>query len=276
VRVETVDVSFEFQGRVADRVGIYSDRFGLPRGRTILLVHGFNVSGAKAVRKLNAFRRYLADAFPPLADETFTSHWPGRHALAGAAYPFVIKSAKLTAATFALALERWHAEPGKRELVIVAHSLGCRMVLEALKLVDPSVDLHKLTVVLMAAAVPNEMLAPGKALAGALARPARLYMLHSRRDAVLAGVFRVGQTLAREGVLPTAAGLNGCRVSPHVVNRDMSPHGHADYWDDASTAVDLCRLVGVPVSGTAFATRRTLSSRLPLGQAAISPRLPLS
>src|SRR6185369_5317013 len=87
------------------------------------------------------------------------------------------------------------------EIIFVAHSLGCRVVLEALReLLDgraPDAESHRVPgVCLMAAAVPTFMVDGNARLAGAAMVPRASYVLHSRADMVLRFTFPSGQGAA--------------------------------------------------------------------------------
>lgn len=236
-----------------------------PRRRGILLIHGYNVNEEEAVHKLGEFRTALAQFSPTLLPDTFICTWAGNWNIPGlrpAAYPFMLRNARESAQTLLEVILDWYARPSApEELVIVAHSLGCRLTLEMLAGLQrhglPK-GLRKLIVFLMAAAVPTEHLEPGGSLDGALRMPKVKVVMHSQSDSVLSTVFGLGQTLARDGWFPEAVGLRGFpKAAPWSLTEQMQAFDHGDYWVEAETAEIVCRVLGIVTRSTA--------SRLPLG-----------
>lgn len=159
-------------------------------------------------------------------------------------------------------------------LHFLAHSLGCRVVLEALADLaahggGPPVG----KVCLMAAAVPVAMLCPGGRLERALAQAREVLVLYSPDDPVLAAAFPPGQTLAGkgEGFFPEAVGHAGS--VPALVRREqIVGAGHGHYWghDDKPAARQAAEAVraflgfGPPMSRT-LAARSGASARVVAG-----------
>ncbi len=220
------------------------------RSHVVLLIHGFNVDEEAGRRDYERFVYQLEDqlAIPrdsPIADDRLIAvYWPGDAnwgVVSFLSYMRSVPRAREIGATLAQLLHD-SAPTGSITVDIVAHSLGCRLALEALlaaSLIAGS-RVHIDRIQLMAAAVPVFMLDEGnsprlraafeKALGtGALS-------LWSGADWVLSDVFPIGQTLAGdgEGTFPKAVGHLSwpaaneiARLTPKET-RDGTKHG--SYW----------------------------------------------
>ena len=203
----------------------------------VLLVHGFNNHEGEAgtayhgfrarqpIRDARALERVLGDLF-----------WPGDASWRGiadnadfAVYPAAVGTAHAAGNRLAAYLR---SLSGLLKVHFIAHSLGCRVVLETIRALasdGPRVG----RVGLMAAAVPVFKVQAGGALVGALERAERVHILYSHSDIVLKTAFRAGQTAAGgdEGFFPRALGarhpppLPGFVASTHVLDAH-----HGDYW----------------------------------------------
>ncbi|MBR2270644.1 DUF726 domain-containing protein [Sphingobium sp.] len=211
------------------------------RDRRILLLHGYNVKERDGQIAMAAMRHALGEGCPSLRSQILTVTWPGNESWwrgGAATYFSKVQVARATGERLRDAMVSDYALGlGSRELVIVAHSLGCRVTLEFLKRLDRAsrpAMLEKVVVVLMAAAVPTHL--------DALFQSARdnadeIVILHSTDDWVLRSFFRVGQWLAGEGKLPEALGHAGNpRTPPWSFDQQMVGYGHGDYWTEAVTA----------------------------------------
>jgi hypothetical protein len=235
----------------------------LERGRSILLmVHGFNVSLCEAGC---AFDKFEANLNLHWRARAVSVYWPGdtqnwlafspvkkgipTQAWSAANYPRQIgraqRCASLLLNSFRAAVAvRSPAQP-QLKLIIVAHSLGCRLALEFLQgLINAGIQGISIPLmVLMAAAVPRYMVRRGAPLAGAIGRPDSVLIYKSKSDLVLAGAFRPGQSLEwslSHGLNPFARGAIG-RAGfgagvPGNVREISREHGHSDYWPDESIA----------------------------------------
>lgn len=233
--------------------------------RIILLVHGYNVTTRAADAAYASFQRMLAVVAPSLVDDCVRTFWPGdwKHPVIKilAFTPRMLQTKTLGPllgeglSEFQAALARFH-QP-KVPIVFVAHSLGCRLVLEALKWLDESSRAEPMPVnliMLMAAAVPVAHLEDGGRLRAALTRRCdRAVVLHSTSDIVLRGAFPPGQ-LAGEtgaGLWPEAVGKagnpTGLRASGGLWDHSeaMRGSGHGDYWTSWGVAKRLARELGV-------------------------------
>jgi pimeloyl-ACP methyl ester carboxylesterase len=120
------------------------------------------------------------------------------------------------------------------EVIFVAHSLGCRVVMETLRNLDQvDASVRVLGVCLMAAAVPVFAIEPGGHLRSGAHRSNKVYILYSSADSVLRWVFRPGQFLAHLATFPEAVGRFGnpfhglFTVLDNVVDTGLE---HGDYY----------------------------------------------
>jgi hypothetical protein len=241
------------------------------RDRTVLLIHGYNVTETAAAKTLNGFKASLAYFAPKLPEGTFTCTWTGNMwSLGPAAYPFMLRYAKESAKVLLREIIKWYARPwAAEELVIVAHSLGCRLTLEMLSAMNSQgrpQSLKKLVVILMAAAVPVEHMELEGKLRDALGAADTTIVLHSQDDGVLRKWFRIGQTVALDGRWPEAVGLGGSPQSAGwSQSTPMHAFDHSDYWAELETAELICRILGFPIRsssrGVPLAARKLLAQR---------------
>lgn len=243
---DAADLSIRLRGlnQLAD-----SPRASLPyfaaKKRRILLIHGYNVTEKSAAAAMYQLRENVSRQAEPLGSACFTVTWPGNRAvyLGGpAAYPWLKDIAVKTGAMLHRHLVREYEEGfGAEELVIVAHSLGCRVALELasrLTRCDRPAGLRRVILFLMAAAVPTEL---DDLIGKASNNSDAVFVLHSLADWVLWSWFRLGQTAALEGMMPEAVGRRGNPDSPKWTDqRAMVGYGHGDYWPGDGTADFIC------------------------------------
>ncbi|MEL6479472.1 MAG: alpha/beta hydrolase [Pseudomonadota bacterium] len=226
-------------------------------GRMILLVHGFNTTQEEARAGYVAFDELIGRVAPRLGASLCPVYWPGDSAMKGGAYPWLVARAAASGARLADWLGEIMAKrPG--EVVIVAHSLGCRLTLEAIARL-PDHLARRIRIFLMAAAVPVDVFDDQAeqsaemrdALARATGRVLSADALYSPADGVLAFWFRLGQTAApgEIGVLPEAVGLNG-RPGRPVWSRiaEMPGYDHGQYWSGHRMVAHLAHRLGAAVT----------------------------
>lgn len=295
--------------------GIHAPGGGSPEGvpRIILLVHGYNNDKAEAEQSYEALVHDLPDDAARLGDQVWKFFWPSyverstgrsvdepvdlsdryasagseRHGLLSApTYAWQVLKARDVGRELGRYLRGLEREDGlPTEVVFVAHSLGCRVVLEALRellvLSTPDAERHRVPCVyLMAAAVPTFMVGAGARLEDAATLPQATYVLHSRADFVLRAAFPPGQgaatALLHLGLYPTLEDDDE-GYAPEAVGRDANPRevwlrhaetrlGHSDYWTHPSTAPNVLRALGG--SGVSelreFETLEGIAWRLPV------------
>jgi hypothetical protein len=154
------------------------------------------------------------------------------------------------------------------EITFVAHSLGCRVVLEALQEIATNTSAWNgqvSAICLLGAAVPCFMLEDRGRLQRSPFVPGKSCVFFSRSDVILQAFFRIGQTAAAEGFFPVALGTTGEPVD-RWTNRVDTGLQHGDYIEDPNLEVtsNLARLIGVatasPVPSRPLATWQQLEA----------------
>lgn len=152
-----------------------------------LLVHGFNVSRAAGIRAYRAFVDRLDACAPPPKTCFLGVLWPGDSTIGAVAYPFQERDAERTAALLA----GWLGGALRKNTVaLVAHSLGCRVVLAAIDALGESRTISDL--VLLAGAVDGDALARSDRYRRAVLSVERSTVVSSRADGVLKVWFLLG------------------------------------------------------------------------------------
>ncbi len=217
------------------------------RRECLVLVHGFNNHEGEAAEAYLGFRRRQCQVFRDVSLEGLEKRlgdtfWPGDAKWFGPLdwldfmiYPVAVGVAEDAAPLLADLLWRM---PNLERVDFIAHSLGCRLTLETLTLLQQRGHPAIGRVCLMAAAVPCDMLEPGghfeRTLWNLQIAGTEIRVLHSMMDPVLQFAFPPGQTLAGEpsmralgryGPPPDMPG-RGATVSEHRVYNA----GHGDYW----------------------------------------------
>ncbi len=218
------------------------------RARTacLVLVHGFNNTDGQAGNSYLGFRRrqQAMSGLPPFTYDRYfgDTFWPGDANywwfldLADfLVYPLAVKRAPEAAREIVRLLRLL---PNLQRVDFVAHSLGCRVVLETLALLRDNPVPRVERVCLMAAAVPVEMLVPrgrfGNLLVQLQADQTRVHVLHSTRDKVVFLAFPPGQALAGEPSMH-ALGRDGPNAlmsgyGSTLTAQSVPSANHGDYW----------------------------------------------
>jgi hypothetical protein len=236
------------------------DRDGL-RGsgarHILLFVHGFNNSEGDAAKSYGRFFAVMRDGLRRsrvAPDAVAYFHWPGDLTGGATAYPYDVGQAKDSATTLARYLADIPSPGGDpRSLLVslIGHSLGCRLVLEALAALAPSPRRPEIVFVgLMAAAVGVRAVDVGRPLRAMDTLPKRLTKFFSTRDWVLLGAFPAGQTAAAARGLDDAhreaVGRNGNPAS--FGSGQSTTNGHSDYWPDPVIAEGVVPAIDASVS----------------------------
>lgn len=235
--------------------------------RVLVLIHGFNVTQGDADRSYDEFVNHLST---DVRTQVVRLYWPGDAATkadtarsargffsrvkSAFSYPVTpevaIESAQQLRILLMRAFRERQAQGRNRplEICFVAHSLGCRLTIEAIELLlgatGTSAELP--FTVLMAAAVPQFLVTSGR-FRNTIAQLPRLWVLHSRSDGVLFWAFRPGQILDTpwHRVRSVAAlGRSGI-VSSERVSVVEGQWGHSEYWRDR----DIAEAVDTELSG---------------------------
>jgi hypothetical protein len=213
----------------------------------VLFVHGFNNTEAAA-------RESYQRAFSNVLDPVGYFFWPGDIrawvAISALSYPWQIKHALTSAQRLAdyltglLGPERTPAA-----VTFICHSLGARLVLEAVRLALadgrrwPEVRL----LCLMAAAVPLDLVEAGQALEAAARHARSLAIFYSRADQVLHLAFPPGEEAAYPWIEHKLYHRALGRFGPPpglTLNRFEGSRGHSDYWPDEKLAQQVAQLLG--------------------------------
>lgn len=238
----------------------------------LIFIHGFANDESRARRSYAELSQSLCRRPGPVWGENiWWFYWPGDGRFAGESqllYPYQISHARDAAAHLAAFLGR-PAGAGRR-VVLVAHSLGCRVALETLRLLDARPDAGAVQVegtCLLAAAVPVPMCKAGQPF-GSTSLRRRQVALHSRSDRVLQFAFRIGQSARLDGGLwPEAVGRFGNPDQRWAVQSRSTGLGHGEYYSAPATKVALRYLLGWHYSRTPEArtppVRTHGQSRLP-------------
>lgn len=264
-----VDLKAE-DGKVA-RIPKGNDRAFKPADRKVFLIHGFKVPGAEAAVTLDRFRTLMAELIPSLRDDTFIVTWPGHWKvpfISGIAYPFMIGNARAASQTLRTAITKCvNSEPRPQEIIFVAHSLGCRLLVELLaELPDRSErwrtmpNLKKVVAITMAAAVPTH---ERDLLKRAIRAVDSFVVMHSQADQILKLIFPLGQLLEAKFRLSEAVGYAGNPPGLPWYVTEMLHHGHSDYWTSSAARLAICRALAEAAIEAPIRWRRHETDPLP-------------
>lgn len=203
---------------------------GLVAGRNLLLgTHGFNVNYEEGARSLGQLERRLA--LGP-SDLFIGVLWPGDFWIPVVNYPFEGDDANVCGAKLARFCNAWLGPA--QSLSFVSHSLGGRLMLEAVK----RLARRARSLCLTAAAIDRDCLT--NEYADAAGNADRLAVLASHNDLVLKLAFRLGDPISdllRDGRISAerALGYDGPPavppppVAPPWQIPDQSDYGHGNY-----------------------------------------------
>jgi hypothetical protein len=212
--------------------------------RIIILVHGYNNTQRQARESYRALQNKMIDAGASASaiQNTWEVYWHGFES------KWITLLPRDEDATFA-SFDTYHEQVPKAkqagkdladylctlrpglQVIFISHSLGGRVVLEAIGELSQQGQLHRAEAYcLMAAAVPTFLLERGAPLTEA-ARKVRGIVLWSKWDLVLRTPFRIGQIRAREGSLlypPRAVAHAG---EPNIWRSSHNTNlGHSGYY----------------------------------------------
>ena len=158
--------------------------------RVVLLVHGFNNNLKEAQDSYGTFTGML----PRLDAKIGWLFWPGDADFGWfqfadfLSYPTEIPDARESARRLADFLVTTATEHPTLQIILVGHSLGCRLILETLRLFADNPQWNRPDfplVMLMAAAVPTDLVEHGKSLDVAGDVAAQRWVFCSTNDLVL-------------------------------------------------------------------------------------------
>jgi len=229
----------------------------LARRTCLVLIHGFNNSDSGAATAYFAFRKRERALFNTVDPDVFEAQfgdtfWPGDaqwgffDKLDFLIYPTAVHTAVDAAKDLDALLAKL---PNLERVDFIAHSLGARVVLETLVLLRKRALPKIARVVLMAPAVPSEMLEPGGKFFDLLmqlwAEGIEVRVLHSLDDKVLHWAFPPGQSLAGKAeASERALGRYGPSVmmpgwSKTLKGITITGADHGDYWGDGAAGPSL-------------------------------------
>jgi pimeloyl-ACP methyl ester carboxylesterase len=226
----------------------------LARRECLVLVHGFNNTDSEAAVAYFGFRGRQQEIFgtpdPVAFDRRFgDAYWPGDadwwsffDKVDFLIYPSSVHTAVKAAPELAKLLWRM---PNLERVDFIGHSLGCRVTLETLVQLRTRTLPRIGRIVLMAAAVPSEMLERGGKFHALLmelaAEGTTIQVLHSKQDSVLHYAFPPGQSLAG-GKEASDRALGRFGPSPFMpgyratlTDREIAGASHSDYWGHSKT-----------------------------------------
>lgn len=261
--------------------------------RYVWLVHGYNVDANAAMATYQSFRAALPSRAVARWRICYV-FWPGDWWVRLArvvVYPWRLGSAEVAGEEFGRVLDECNKQSNRSvEHIVIAHSLGCRVVLNALAQMETKAC--RITVVLMAAAVPvsellsepkrknevpeDELEARASVAEGrwrkALKEKAKVrIVMFSPHDEVLMYAFRIGESVARSGFLPQAVGLHGLPAGIWTERHHMNGFRHSSYWCSALTSEFASGLLWSQV-GRRVPTRQSAPVRVATGERVLERR----
>jgi pimeloyl-ACP methyl ester carboxylesterase len=231
--------------RVVD--GLMAD---LDAPRLVILIHGYQNSELAAERAYDRFRSTMGSALWLRGEEeigTFWEfHWPGDH-----------PNKLISIATFAarigdardsgrLLAEFLGSQSPSQEVVLIAHSLGCRVALNTVAAIKRQGASYRGARIgglfLMAAAVPESLCDPGRQFGSPL-DGSHDYAFYSSRDSVLSKTFPLGSKMYGEGEKAVgASGRPDARWERHAETETSLRH--KDYWASYTVAEKIGAYLG--------------------------------
>jgi len=239
------------------------------RGKShlIVLIHGYNDTFDDATTAYKAFCDLQTAMVPAGLDWAFGAtlvqvFWPGdaRWGIARPAfYPWALPVADKVAELLSGIVQDLRSfSHGQLTLDVVSHSMGNRVTLRMLSLLQNVAGLEVRRSVHMAAAVPVQRLddVADELSHGVVAEAAsgKAESLYSHGDDVLAYAFPFGETadFPQEGVLPVALGHRdwiGGHSRPNFTQWDASPAGHGNYWSAKAVQSEVRNVLDLGVAG---------------------------
>ena len=205
----------------------------LVKGRDVLLAaHGFNIGYVDGLRSLGRLETTLA---PKPGEIIFGVLWPGDWVIPAINYPFEENIAVHAGQLLGIFCNRWLS--GARSLSFVSHSLGARVVLEAITVLQTKAR----SLCIAAGAIGADCLTAE--YQSAAANCETVITLSSMEDMVLSLAFPIGDLIAdildddhkpferalgREGPdSPYGPPISAAQIP------DVPPYGHGDYLPPA-------------------------------------------
>ncbi len=222
----------------------------------LLLVHGYNNAQQDAERSYDTFIGNILNAIGSARvdlDAIAKFHWPGDESTilgSTVGYPFDINHARDAAARLADYLTQIPV-PTLR-VTLVGHSMGCRLILEALgRITSATPDIG--LVGLMAAASPVDFVRRGARLFRTGNPPRKVLKYFSEQDRVLQIAFPLGQWAAYQYQIEDdnySEAIGRFGHPPEYASGVPTRNGHSDYWPDRTIAADIAQRIAPMVPRT--------------------------
>jgi esterase/lipase superfamily enzyme len=217
----------------------------------LILVHGFNNSRSDAETSYGIFTDHILPGLQRSRvgpDAIAQFHWPGDESVGllprAAGYATDVSRAFTAAkrlAEFLAQLAALRSDTAPLRVTFVGHSLGCRLILEALNQLSsgaPTIEV----IGLMAAAAPVNLTRRDAALYQTGRAPRQVLKFCSEQDQVLHLAFPLGQFAAFTSGIETANYTEAIGRFGHPnefgVRSPRPNNGHSDYWKD-TVVVDI-------------------------------------
>ena len=216
----------------------------------VLLVHGYNVTQGEALDE--AYGKFLK-ILPERMNAKFVGIlWPGDEKyFSTLRFPWTIGKAEPSAECIAKFVAEIASGSSAKRIIIVAHSLGCRVMLEMFNKLQEA-DLGPAVIeqfYAMAAAVPVNHLEENGRYREAEDFIEQKYACFSSSDMVLQLAFRLGNPVAalfgeETGLHFEATGVEGEPRDYWTDSFNFNPNGHSSYWKDFRIASRITRILG--------------------------------
>jgi hypothetical protein len=206
--------------------------------RRVILVHGYNSDRDGCDVSYEAFFRQLRKCAPRMIGSVLTLSWPGSTALD---FDKAVLRAKGDVAAVLAKFLRRSTQRWDGELVFIGHSLGCRLIAEALRRIAPPYRDHLLArtkIYLLAAAIPTPTVLPNGTLRSIVEACNLSHVFYSQSDEVLLFAFPVG-SLKEQRRLVEAVGLHGDPEDLWTARRHMVDYRHSSYWGSKEVVYDI-------------------------------------
>jgi pimeloyl-ACP methyl ester carboxylesterase len=216
--------------------------------RFVILIHGYQTSAESAERSYRRFSENLRAATRDggaSLGSVLEFHWPGDHPrrpVSVVTFAGKIANARLSGD---LLVRTWLRDRRGKHVVLVGHSLGCRVALETVQAIleDPTYGGAEVDAVfLLAAAVPVPLCVPPETFSIPIGNESQ-HVFYSRQDRVLRLAFTPGEYLAGEG--GPAVGSRGEPLGTRWTGRHETFLGHGEYWGNAEVARRIAEVLRV-------------------------------
>lgn len=256
---ETFEINIRadaLSGRISKEINTkgylrYSDR------NLIVLIHGFNVNQFEAKKSYSDLSNNLENigVKKRITNRFCGFFWPGNlnNFLSKPSYRMQVNKSKKIAIKLSDYLVKLSIKYPKIKFTFFAHSLGCRLLLEAIKngygnglFSDNKIPL----VCLLAAAVPVYRVKENGSLHITRSAIEKLTGIYSKEDTVLRTWFRLGQISIGNHPFPEAVGYNGNPKTFWKGGRNKASElriKHDEYWKELAVAKKIASEMSVPI-----------------------------